>query len=60
MYSRCYATGEYTTPISEQRLGKYVNTETNKHVHNIRPIARQPLITTIEEQYFPCGSTEEL
>jgi hypothetical protein len=32
MYSRCYVIGEYTTTISEQRLGKQVLTETNTHI----------------------------
>jgi hypothetical protein len=32
MYSRCYAIGEYTKTVSEQRLGKYVPAVTNTHV----------------------------
>jgi hypothetical protein len=32
MYSRCYAIGEYTMAVSEQRLGKHVPAETNTHV----------------------------
>jgi hypothetical protein len=42
MYSRCYAMGEYTTTISEQRLGKHVLAETNTHAK-------------IEERCFRCG-----
>jgi hypothetical protein len=60
MYSRCYAIGEYGTTVSEQRLDIYVPAETNKHVNNTRPIAGHPPMTTTEEQYFPCGSAEEL
>jgi hypothetical protein len=32
MYSRCYAIDEYTTTVSEERLGKHVPAETNTHV----------------------------
>jgi hypothetical protein len=32
MYSRCYAIGEYTTTVSEQRLSKHVPAEMNTHV----------------------------
>jgi hypothetical protein len=32
MHSRRYAIGEYTTTVSEQRLGKYVLAETNTDV----------------------------
>jgi hypothetical protein len=49
MYSCCYAVGEYTAAVSEQRLGKYVAAEKNKHVNNIRAVARQPPIGTIKE-----------
>jgi hypothetical protein len=31
MYSRCYARGEYTTTVSEQRFGKHVLAEKNTH-----------------------------
>jgi hypothetical protein len=48
MYSRCYAIGEYTKTVFEQRLGKHVPAETNTHVNNTKAIARQPPIT-IEE-----------
>jgi hypothetical protein len=30
--SRCYAIIEYTMTVSQQRLGKYLPTEMNKHV----------------------------
>jgi hypothetical protein len=45
MYSRSYATGEYTTTVSEQRLGKHVPAETNSKVRILRfPL---PIITPI-------------
>jgi hypothetical protein len=49
MHSCCYAIREYTSTVSEQRLGKHFPAETNKHVNNIRAITRQPPITTIQE-----------
>jgi hypothetical protein len=63
MYSRCYATREYTATVSEQRHSKHFPSETNKHVNNIRDIARQPPITTIEEllrAVFSVGSDPDL
>jgi hypothetical protein len=62
MYSICYAIGEYTTTVSEERLGKHVPTETNKHVKNLA-IDRQRHITTIEEllgAVFSVASAPEL
>jgi hypothetical protein len=41
MHNRCYAIGEYTTTVPEQRLGKHVPEETNTHA-------------TIEERCFRC------
>jgi hypothetical protein len=63
MYNRCYAIGEYTTAVSEQRLGKHVPAEKNKHVNNIWVIVRQPPIAIIEEllkAVFSVGSTPGL
>jgi hypothetical protein len=63
IYGRCYTTGEYTTTISEQRFGKHVPAETNKHVNNIRAVTRQPAITTMNEllgAVFSVGSAPRL
>jgi hypothetical protein len=63
MYSRCYAIGEYTTTVSEQRLGNHVPAETNKHVNDIQAITRQLHMTTIEELWgvvFSVVCTPEL